>query len=99
MKHEVTEDCVDTHCFWHEIDEPVEGSYIQCFECGHVYRTAGQLRRAYRREYWETTGKWSKPFGEPGFWPPLPARLWRLLTIKVKEINFCQECIHDFQRG
>ena len=95
MKHEVTEGCVDAHCFWHEVDEPVEGSYIQCFECGHVYRTAGQLRRAYRQEYWRITNP-ANPFGLKGFEVSLRARLWRILTVRVADIYFCQECTHDF---
>lgn len=75
------------HCYSHHVDEPGDGAYIWCFECGHVYRTAGDLRRAYRRQYWET----SKHFGDP-VW----RRLWRVAAIRVKNIHFCQECIHDF---
>lgn len=94
--HELTEACLHTHCFWHEIDESSEGAFIWCNECGHVYPTARSLRKAYRRAYWQLCGGWSKPFGQRGWTPSLPARLWRMATVRAKSISFCQECVHDF---
>jgi hypothetical protein len=94
--HQITDDCADAHCFFHDVDEDPIGAHIVCFECGHVYRTAGQLRRDYRRGYWDTTGRGAKLFGEKGFGPSLAARLWRMLTVRAKDIFFCQECTHDF---
>lgn len=86
--HEPTKDCVAVHCYSCGVDERVENAYIYCYECGHVYRTAGALRRAYRREYWRMSGVFD----------PVPVwrRVWRVLTVRVKDIFFCQECIHDF---
>lgn len=84
-QHEPTEECLSVHCYSHMVDE--EGSaYIGCYECGHLYRTAGALRRAYRREVLRLPGH-----GIPFWW-----RLWRALTIRASQITFCQQCIHDF---
>ncbi len=34
------------HCFFHPNERaPREGDYLVCFECGHVYETADDLRR------------------------------------------------------
>lgn len=86
--HEPTENCMSVHCHIHHVDEPDEGAYIFCFECGHVYRTARDLRRAYRREYRRTTVRWGKE--------PLWRRVWTLMTVRAKRIDFCQECTHSF---
>ena len=37
--------CGETHCHIHHLDEPGEGAYRRCFECGHVYRSAEELQR------------------------------------------------------
>lgn len=84
IQHEPTDACLPDHCHWHNVDEPGDG-YILCPECGHLYRTARELRRAYRRQVLR-----------PGFSVPLLWRLWRALTIRASRITFCQECIHDF---
>ncbi|GAA4439665.1 hypothetical protein [Phytohabitans houttuyneae] len=39
------------HCFSCQRDEPAVRAYVVCGECGHVYRTARELRRACRREF------------------------------------------------
>ena len=83
-QHEPSDVCISVHCHWHNVDEPGTG-YIGCGECGHLYRTACELRRAYRREVLR-----------PSFGVPLRWRLWRVLTIRASRISFCQECIHDF---
>ena len=85
--HQITDECASVHCFFHDVDEDPTGAHIVRFECGHVYRTAGQLRRDFRREYWRATGRWSKPLGEAGFGPSLPRRLWQLLTVRAEGIT------------
>lgn len=100
--HDPTDECADIHCYSHHVDEPGDSAYIVCGECFHAYRTARELRRAYRRGYWQAT---SRPptglggglFGRNDEWgPSLWVRVWRVLTIRAKNISFCQECIHDF---
>lgn len=94
--HEPTEVCYGQHCHVHHVDE-TGPSYIVCGECGHLYRTRGELRRAYRREFWQVSRRWrtSTPF--PGDRPPgLLSCLRRMIMIKAEEISFCQHCIHDF---
>lgn len=83
--HQPTAQCEDVHCYSHHVDEPTDKVYIACGECYHVYRTAGELRRAYRRASWQISKT-----------EPLLKRLRRILTIRVRDIYFCQHCIHDF---
>ena len=45
--HEPTDECWGIHCSWHNLDEAPDGAYRVCAECGHVYRTAEDLRRAW----------------------------------------------------
>jgi len=47
--HEPSPECADVHCWWHNVDEP-DGGYRACLECRHVYRTAEDLREAWREE-------------------------------------------------
>lgn len=54
-----------------------------CYECGQEYPTARSLRKAYREQQRQLD--WSA-------WD----NLWRCLTIRAKQIYFCQECTHDF---
>lgn len=83
--HEPTDTCLPDHCYWHDVDEPGAG-YITCGECGHLYRTARELRRAYRRQV----------LGGRSWGVPLSWRLWKALTARARSIYFCQMCIHDF---
>jgi hypothetical protein len=89
--HEVTDACFTFHCHWCNVDEPGNG-YILCGECGHLYRTKGELRRAYRRAILSLdrrTFLGIKPMPRWKIW-------WKVLTIRAKNIYFCQYCIHDF---
>ncbi len=86
--HEPTDACYDQHCFSHHQDEDATGAYLVCGECFHVYRTPGELRRAYRCAFWTIENPWARP--------SLAWRVWRVLTIRAKRIYFCQYCIHDF---
>lgn len=33
-------------CFFHEDEHALPTDFLQCFECGHSYRTEGELREA-----------------------------------------------------
>jgi hypothetical protein len=93
--HDVTKECVASHCHIHHVDEPGVNAYRVCFECGHVYQTASDLRRAYRkaiRDMKPKPGKWISDewgWGWLAFWR-------RFLTVQARNITFCQECIHDW---
>lgn len=92
--HEPSDACIDVHCHSCHEDEPGSG-YIVCGECGHLYRTAGDLRRAYRREYWRLyRAPPTDLFGMERV--PMWRVVWQILTIRAKKIYFCQHCIHDF---
>lgn len=91
IRHEPTNDCWDWHCVIHDVDEVGDG-YLRCGECGHLYLTARDLRRAYRKGYVETVR--SGCAGTGGWMTPM--RWWHVLTIRARRIFFCQECIHDF---
>jgi hypothetical protein len=89
--HEPSNDCNADHCYSHMVDEPGSG-YLLCGECGHLYRTKGELRRAYRREFLRINSHgW---FGMERL--PRWKVWWKILTIREKDIYFCQHCIHDF---
>lgn len=81
--HEPTEDCWLFHCWFHGVDEAVGIRFKHCIECGHTYKTAGALRRAWRREM-------------PADVATAGLRFWAKLTVRVKNIGFCPFCIHDF---
>lgn len=84
-QHEPSDQCWGLHCYSCHVDEPAEPSFLICGECGHVYRTARELRRAYRRQLVLT-----KMFGVP--WRSIIARA---LTARARRILFCQHCTHD----
>lgn len=83
--HEATDACIADHCHWHDVDEPGSG-YILCGECGHLYRTARELRRAYRRAVMTR-----RRFGVSWWFCLLHA-----VTVRAGRVSFCQHCIHDF---
>jgi len=87
-KHEPSDNCISFHCYIHGLDEGVdEPMYIACDECGHVYRTARALRKAYR----EASRRAQKHFPVP-----LLPHLWRLATVRASRISFCQYCNSEF---
>lgn len=94
--HDVSDACRDVHCYSCAVDEPY-GGYITCPECFHTYRTARELRRAFRREYVRVN---RTPMPLPDFvddpGPRWGRTVWRLLTVRARDINFCQHCTHDF---
>jgi hypothetical protein len=98
-EHEPTELCNPYHCEWHHVDEVDERkngreSYLWCGECFHLYRTPGELRRAYRRVVREMERD-APMFGDEYKRGKLRA-WWQMLTIRAKKIHFCQYCTHDF---
>lgn len=42
--------CGDLHCSFHHVDEPGDGAYRICVECGHVYQKASDLQAAFMVE-------------------------------------------------
>lgn len=87
--HEPTEACLHVHCHSHHVDEPSYPAYIACAECGHVYRSAAELRRAYRR-LWDPLGRRR--------WRARLSDLWGWLRSRVaraRDIDICLECLHD----
>jgi hypothetical protein len=61
--------------------------YIQCFECGHVYRTRWHLWLAYWREVLTYRRIFPKEYSL--------LRVFRG-TWRPGLVNFCQCCLHDF---
>lgn len=100
VEHDPSDDCQNTHCHWHNVDESAAGAYIWCFECGHVYQTKRALRWAYRRKYVSLFPQWWG-WGLPWFFNRGFGTKWQLLrglvgVPRAKNIYFCQECSHDF---
>jgi len=88
IQHNPTVECARVHCNFHHVDEPARSPYRVCFECGHVYPTSRDLRRIYRRKFWQMSR------GMP--WRRQLWRLRRVMTVRASQISFCQYCIHDF---
>lgn len=84
-QHEIGAPLCDTglHCHSCGVDEDGP-AYIGCGECGHLYRRASDLRRAYRRGARRVYGR--------GMW------WWRFRANfrRARDIFWCQECSHDF---
>lgn len=89
VEHEESDRCAGYHCLSCGVDE--DGPhYRACFECGHLYRSQRELRRAYRRVIKDHHGDDHRSLVEG--WHHWRAR-W--LT-RASQIHFCQECSHDF---
>jgi hypothetical protein len=95
VPHEPTEACGAVHCHSHHVDEPADPAYIVCFECGHVYRTARELRQEYRSAW---TGFLRNAIGDASIGDQLQTAWFWLLSrfARARSITFCQHCIHDF---
>jgi hypothetical protein len=96
--HQVTDACYPVHCHSCDLDEPADGAYIVCGECGHVYRT----RRALRRE-WRRTERRDEVFAYADWKSSGGHRLgwrltvwWSLLTVRSGQIYSCPLCGHDW---
>lgn len=95
IRHEPTDDCWDWHCVIHDVDEVGDG-YLRCGECGHLYLTRRELRKAYRRMIWGINGGLRKPLGQKGWSKPLWVRLWDMATVRADKVYWCMECAHNF---
>jgi hypothetical protein len=99
LTHEPQDACNGQHCWSHDVDEPIQDGekvYISCFECGHVYRTKGELRRRYLAVEKQMM---RDSFDRYGFWNGVCDLMFWLvdvLTKRASRINFCQHCTHDF---
>lgn len=94
--HEPTAACDQVHC--HGCGQDHTGkAWLWCLECGHAYRTPGDLRRTHRRVLLASIRHerlhWLR--GNE-FDPSALEMLWRALTVRAKQITFCQLCLHDF---
>jgi hypothetical protein len=78
--HEPSEACGDMHCYMHHVDEPSTGAFRVCGECGHVYRTAEDLRMA-----------WADAQDAPGFGLSPDAA-----APPAEQIYACPLCAHDW---
>ncbi|MBX6386537.1 MAG: hypothetical protein IRZ07_26775 [Microbispora sp.] len=81
-QHAPTDACHGVHCYAHHVDEPDAGAYRVCLECGHAYRTPGELRSAYRRTVLAVPAA-----GVPWWW-----RWWRAATARATQIDYCPHC-------
>lgn len=73
--------CGDLHCHMHGLDEPDDGAFRRCSECGHVYQTGEALREAWAEV---TAQGYGLPLGTDVFAPP------------VEQIYSCPLCAHDW---
>ena len=86
MPHDITL-CYGSplHCWSHDEDEADHPCFIWCFECKHVYRDEGELRREWLDNYPEDPeGNWGASLVKPAEAPP------------AEEIWFCPLCMHSF---
>ena len=49
VSHEPTDECAAVHCWGHDLDEPREDVWRECFECKHAYRSPEELRREWAK--------------------------------------------------
>lgn len=81
IPHEEGPMCGGLHCHMCGVDEPGDGAFRRCFECGHVYRTAESLREAWAEA---TAQGYGLPPGTDVTAPP------------VEQIYGCPLCAHDW---
>lgn len=95
-QHAPSEECLDEHCHWHHVDEPIghRPYYVICLECAHLYRTKRSMRHAYRRAERKAERFARRTFAE-AVHPGRLAHWWRRLTVRADRITFCQFCTHD----
>ncbi|HZM83792.1 MAG TPA: hypothetical protein VFC19_49370 [Candidatus Limnocylindrales bacterium] len=77
------------------MDEPGP-AWRWCGECGHAYRTPGQLRRAYRRGLWNLLSRDQPWLRGDEFYPSILACLWDIVAVRAGRVTFCPLCSHDF---
>ncbi len=74
--HEPSQACGGTHCWTHDVDEPDEGAYRRCLECGHVYQTAEDLQRQWTANAPRFVTPGAVPPVEQIFFCPICAHDW-----------------------
>lgn len=94
-QHEPTAACHDIHCYIHNVDEPGPG-YVSCGECFHLYRSAGDLRRAHRCAMCQAMRADLKLLVGDTWRSSWWRFLWHLLTVRAEKIYSCPFCGHDF---
>lgn len=109
LVHEPTDACNrlrgSVHCWIHNVDEPYKGAYRVCFECKHVYRTARELRRDYRKTMTQLT--FYRYPDMPGPRPVIRNQgfgswrtdLWYWFKSRFRRasrVYSCMQCSHDF---
>lgn len=73
-----------TFCAYHRVDEPESEGAIRCPECGHVYRSPGELVDAFNRDVVYLLNHTRAPERRP---------LDRV--DRVGMVPFCPLCTHD----
>jgi predicted RNA-binding Zn-ribbon protein involved in translation (DUF1610 family) len=91
--HDPSDLCQGDHCYSCGVDESAAGAHVVCGECGHVYRTARSIRRAYRRTRLE--GDRPTQLRSDEWHVGWVALIWHLLTVRASDLYYCQECGHD----
>ncbi|SET49417.1 hypothetical protein [Nonomuraea wenchangensis] len=89
--HAPSSSCEQTHCGAHDVDEPREGVFKVCLECGHAFATPSDLLAAYNSERRrmaeaELDGPDGTDYGTPALVP----------VTDVRQVEFCPCCAHDF---
>lgn len=81
--HAAEADCINVHCHAHAVDEPAEGAYRVCLECGHVFPAAADLLADHAALVEGLN---------------VGAEAGELLTAKTdpERITVCPHCAHDF---
>ncbi|MER7361913.1 hypothetical protein [Nonomuraea wenchangensis] len=91
LVHSPSSACEPVHCGAHDVDEPREGAFLTCLECGHSYPTAADLLAAFNAERRrmaeaEADGQDGTDYGTPPLAP----------VTDVRQVEFCPCCAHDF---
>lgn len=95
MPHTQVAECGDKHCFIHQEDEQLHPhSYQICFECNHVYQTAGELITAYNQEITKHNLR-DEDLDFPDGWKYSDLEPLKKIYDPNK-ITFCPLCLHDF---
>lgn len=80
--------------------EPIVGDvYRVCLECGHVYNTAKELKKAYRKNNscsWKELRCMKRELNMTLMDCVKDKLSIKKFIIPADEIFFCQYCIHDF---
>lgn len=93
--HAVTEHCKEVHCHFHERDEPGSGWQI-CGECGHLFQTADDLVREFRKMIWAGIKFDGIRWRSDGFSVSTWSQLKTMWKVKASSITFCPFCAHDW---